>query len=248
MKITNNKSIRNIGILPSITSYGGGSHQWTINILYVLKDYADKHGNTKIHVFYYPYYKECDRLRLIFTNFKFHKIEKVKYLISTILRKLSNTLPFLIPTIRFFFPLNSILKKEHIDIMLFPTTVLDSSFCNRKHIFFLADISHVFYPHFPEVSASGELKRRHILFRHGLRYADQIVVESKQLLSDIVKYYHADMNKIDVLHQTFSQTLKVVNTEDNEGFNFKNKLPSKYILYPAQLWEHKNHKQHHLAL
>lgn len=242
MKAIGNKPIMNIGILPTIPSYGGGSHQWTINILHALKDYTERYHNTKVHVFYYPHYIEGDRLRSVFTNFHFYKIEKLRYLMLSALRRLANTAPVLIPVIRSFFPLNSILEKEHIDLMLFPTTVLDASFCNKKHIFFLADISHVFYPNFPEVSANGELKRRHVLFKYGLRYANQIVVESKQLLNDIVKYYHADMNKIDVLYQTFSQTLKVANTEDVECLNFESKLPSKYIFYPAQLWEHKNHK------
>lgn len=234
---------KRIGVLITTPRHGGGSYQWTINILHVLNDYRKSHGNITIHIFFvYLQYENVDELKSVFPDFYFHTIGKIEGLKSVFLRGLAIAIPFLIPFIRPFFPLNSNIMKNHIDLMLFPTTLLDSSLCNHKHIFFLGDIAHVFYPWFPEVSENGQLRTRHILFKYGLHHADQIVVESKQLREDIAKYYGADETKTDVLYQILSQTLKNIDFKDDDCTNFRLSLPQRYIFYPAQLWEHKNHR------
>ncbi|MCK5344753.1 MAG: glycosyltransferase family 4 protein [Candidatus Heimdallarchaeota archaeon] len=234
---------KRVGVLITTPRHGGGSYQWTINILNVLNDYRKSHSNITIHIFFvYLQYENVDELKSAFPDFHFYTIEKIEGFKSVFLRGLAMTIPFLIPHIRQFFPLNSNLKKEHINLMLFPTTLLDSSLCNQKHIFFLGDIAHVFYPWFPEVSENGQLRTRHILFKYGLQNADQIIVESKQLRKDIAKYYGADETKTNVLYQVLPQTLENMDFEDDECTNFKLNLPPRYIFYPAQLWEHKNHR------
>lgn len=236
---------KNIGVFITMPRCGGGSYQWVVNILQVLNDCAELHNHITIHIFQYSEYEAADELKSAFPSFFFHQIGKVDHFVMGVLRRVACTIPFLIPALRPIFPLNSILAQKQITLVLFPTTNLDSAFCNRKHIFFLADIAHVFYPHFPEVSANFQLRLRHILFKYGLRHADQIVVESKQLRNDIVKYYQADVTKTDVLYQTFSKTLESFKDKaeiDNEQADFKRTIPSRYVFYPAQLWQHKNHK------
>ncbi len=236
---------KNIGVFITMSRHGGGSYQWVVNILQVLNDYAELHNNVTIHMFQYSEYEGADELQSAFSGFFFHEIGKVNHFIMGVLRRVAHIIPFLISALRPIFPLNSILAQKQIALVLFPTTNLDSALCNRKHIFFLADIAHVFYPHFPEVSTNGQLRFRHILFKYGLSHADQIVVESKQLRNDIAKYYQADVTKTDVLYQTFSKTLESHKDEaeiDNEQADFKRTIPSRYVFYPANLWEHKNHK------
>ncbi len=236
---------KNIGVFITMSRHGGGSYQWVVNVLQVLDDYAQLHNNVTIHMFQYSEYEAADELKSAFPSFFFHEIGKVNHFVMVVLRRVAYIIPFLIPVLRPIFPLNSILAQKQIALVLFPTTNLDSALCNRKHIFFLADIAHVFYPHFPEVSANGQLRLRHILFKYGLSHADQIVVESKQLRNDIARYYQADVTKTDVLYQTFSKTLESYKDEaeiDDEQSDFKRTIPSRYVFYPAQLWQHKNHK------
>lgn len=236
---------KNIGVFITMPRRGGGSYQWVVNILQVLNDYAELHNNVTIHMFQYSEYEAADELKSAFPSVFFHEIGKVDHFVMAVLRRVAYVIPFSIPALRPIFPLNSILAQKQIALVLFPTTNLDSALCNRKHIFFLADIAHVFYPHFPEVSANGKLRLRHILFKYGLGHADQIVVESKQLRNDITKYYQADVSKTDVLYQTFSKTLESYKDEaeiDDEQSDFERTIPSRYVFYPAQLWQHKNHK------
>jgi glycosyltransferase involved in cell wall biosynthesis len=238
---------RNIGVLLSASPHEGGSYQWTMNILEVLQDFSKTRGNTKIHVFNYPSYSVL--VQSEFPNFVFHRIHTLPTLMSSVVRKIFVMVPGSIGIIKHIFPLNWILAKRNIDLMVFPTTTIDSSFCKTKHIFFHADISHVFYPDFPEVSANGVLRHRHILFKYGLRNADQIIAESEQLRNDIAKYYGADPSKTDVVYQILPQALlKYDIVEDDETIDFRLQLPDKYIFYPAQLWEHKNHKNLLFAL
>lgn len=236
---------KNVGVFITMPRHGGGSYQWVVNILQVINEYAELRSKSTIHMFQYSEYEAADELQSAFPSFFFHEIGKVDHFIMGVLRRVAYIIPFLISALRPIFPLNSILAQKQIALMLFPTTNLDSALCNRKHIFFLADIAHVFYPHFPEVSANFQLRLRHILFKHGLRHADQIVVESEQLRNDIAKYYQADITKTDVLYQTFSKTLESFKNEaeiDDEQDDFKRTIPSRYVFYPAQLWQHKNHK------
>lgn len=245
MKQNHTAKKTHIGVLLVTPRTGGGSFQWTVNILNTLDDYRKLRENVAIHAFHYRQYNEMDELKASFPDFIFHEIGRWNKFLIRVVRKTAAIIPRMIPALRSIFRLNSILAKRQISLMLFPVTLLDSSLCNRKHVFFLADIAHCFYPHFPEVAADGELRRRHILFRYGLANADQIVVESEQLRQDIAQYYQADVNKTDVIFQTFSKTLESSGNAanaDNEEDRFSRSLPETYIFYPAQLWEHKNHK------
>lgn len=237
--------MKSIGVFLATPRAGGGSYQWMVNILSGLDDYQRARDDISIRAFHYRQYGEIDELKTSFPGFSFYQIGEKSRFLMRVFRRIANAAPRLIPALRAVFPLNFILAKCRVDLMLFPVTVLDSSLCNRKHVFFLADIAHVFYPHFPEVSAGGELRRRDILFNYGLANADQIVVESEQLRQDIAKYYRADVDKTAVIYQAvpkaFGAPVDLAASKEDEA-GFSRGLPREYIFYPAQLWEHKNHK------
>ncbi len=233
----------NIGIEYFVPRLGGGSYQFAMNITRALDDYAKTHSHSKIHVFSSGRV-ELEEIRSRFPDFCFHRIGELAKIYSAVLRRVFSAVPPLVSGLRYLYPLNWIARQQHIDLMIFPGITFDTSFYRSRQITLFTDIAHVFYPQFLEIAAYGELRRRNTLFKYGVRYADQIVVESEQLRNDIVKYYGADPAKIAILHQTVSQTLVALETlaEDEESLEFKRALPKRYFFYPAQLWEHKNHK------
>ena len=230
---------RNIGVLLTMPRFGGGSYQWTVNILHVLADYAAL-TSSNIHIFTFSGYGERMEIETDFPQFKFHQISNADRCLMAVLRKAASALPALIPAIRRVFSLNSILLREGVDLVIFPTTMLDSALCKIRHIFFLADIGHIFHPEF---FTKDECRRRNVLFRHGLQAAGTVVVETNQLKEDIIKHYGVNAGKIRVLHQTLSKSLESLSAPgmDDEQIRFRKELPAKYIFYPAQLWSHKNH-------
>ena len=233
--------MKNIGIFLNLSSHGGGTYQWTNNILRTLNDYNQIHSGTQIHVFFSNLNDELNVTKEKFANFKYHEINKTKLLLMNNIRRLFITMPFIVKLLRHIYPLNKIAKKQNIDFMIFPGANFHSSLYIGKQIFMFTDIAHVFYPHFSEISRGNEVRNRNLLFKYGIMNANLILVDSSQLRLDINKYFNADISKVDVLYQTISQTLSK-NINDGECISFKNQLPDKYLFYPAQLWEHKNHK------
>ncbi len=240
--------MRNLGLVFSLNRHGGGFYQWTINLLNALEDYRKACGNLRINVFIPAQSNEFIYLRDRFPNFCYHQIARPTVFLSKILRRISMIMPFLISFLRWVHPINSIFKRNQIDLMIFPGTTIDASFCRGRQMFMFTDIAHVFYPYFPEVSANGQLRQRHIMFKYGIKYASQIVVDSYQLRQDIAKYYAADVSRVEVLYQTMSQTMNDNGDSDHECTDFRRNLPKRYIFYPAQLWAHKNHKNLFLAM
>lgn len=240
--------MRNIGLTLSLLRHGGGTYQWTMNILHALEDYRKTHGGVRVNIFYSTQRQEHKRVQEEFPDFCYHQIGRAEIFWSKVLTGVFICAPFLIKFLRCIFPLNLITARKSIDLMIFPGASFYPSFYNRKQIFMFGDIAHVFYPHFPEISSNGELRKRNLLFKYGISQAGRIVVDSNQLRDDVAKYYQTDISKVDVLYQTMSQTVKSLDTYDEECANFVNKLPKKYLFYPAQLWEHKNHRNLLLAM
>jgi glycosyltransferase involved in cell wall biosynthesis len=231
-------NIVSIGVHTVMVPAGGGSYQWTLNILHALNDHREKFRTIRITVFYLQGHPDIARLRTLFPDFHFESIGTLMRYGSGLVRRLALRFPFLIKSLRPFFPLNHLFESKGIDIVFFPTTVLDSALCTKEHVFFMADIAHVFYPHFPEVSAGGQLRARHVLFTEGLKHASHVVVESERLKLDIERHYNADPKKTSVIYQVLPRVFEAVRTDPERLPN----LPARYLFYPAQLWQHKNHK------
>jgi len=240
------EKVYNIGMLYYMHRHGGGTYQLTENVMCALEDYAKVRGKSRIHLFVSARKtaEDLNEIKSKFPNFVLHRIGKPAWIFSVVLRRVFINAPLMISCLRYLYPLNWIARQHHIDQMIFPGATCDPSFYRGNQLFLFADIAHVFYSRFPELVAEGELRRRNIIFKYGVLYANQVVVESEQLLNDTVKYYGADPAKIAVLHQTISQTLveRETLTEDIETTEFRRTLSTRYLFYPAQLWEHKNHK------
>jgi glycosyltransferase involved in cell wall biosynthesis len=227
-----------IGVYFTTEPHGGGSFQWTLNLLHALHDHAEK-NRLPVVVFHRSNHPEISTLQRLFPLFTYSAIGKAERSWAGVVRRLAFYFPVAIPALRRVFPLNFRAAANDVALMLFPNTTLDSSLYRKRHVFFLCDIAHVFYPYFPEVSANGELTWRDRIFRHGLKNADVIVVESEQLGRDIAKYYGADPRKVAVLYQVLPRAFQ----SDVAAARDENiPLPARYLFYPAQLWQHKNHK------
>lgn len=239
------KDKKDIGLLFYMPRYGGGTFQLTDNVMCALEDYADSREGTRIHIFFNN--KQAAAMTEVgtrFPRFVKHRLGESVRLVSAVLRRVFLAVPWFAPVLRRIYPLTWIARGAGIEVMLFPGITPDASLYKAKQITLFTDIAHIFFPQFPELAAKGELRRRNILFRYCVRYADEVVVESKQLRDDTVKYYGAQRSRVSILHQTMSQTLERLEEESqgSEALRFAATLPERYFFYPAQMWEHKNHK------
>lgn len=227
---------RKIALLWDVDPHGGGSHQWGLNILAALADYSKARGDLAVVVLHYNDYPLGHPIAKLFPAFHVMPVGWIGKTFSRFFRRAIVAMPALLPWLRGLFPLNHVLKREAVDLVLFPVTLLDSLLCNRRHIFCMADIAHVHFPNFPEVREGNGLRIRDVLFRYGLANADQVMVESEELRREIAKHYGADPAKAHVVYQVLPRLFELSAHPD-----LGEAMPQPYLFYPAQLWAHKNH-------
>jgi glycosyltransferase involved in cell wall biosynthesis len=225
--------MKRIGILLGLNQYGGGTYQWTLNILESLAVLSE---TTKVKIVIVS--KSANDSAYItekYPQFELYNIPRLSGLFNRLVIKLYNMFPALATLCRVLLPLNYIGKAKKLDLLIFPGANLDICLYNRKSIFMFCDISHKYYPHFPEIGGENGIRIREIIFTNGCANATAVIVESEELKREVSKFYAISPSKIFVLYQIFSTQL-LISTDDEDKL-----LPESYIFYPAQLWKHKNH-------
>jgi len=102
------------------------------------------------------------------------------------------------------------------------------------------DLMHRYERRFPEVSAGGKYGSRERHYKRMCRWANGILVDSEIGKHHLMESYGVDPGRIHVLHFVAPEYIGVKTS--SKGFERRYQLPRKYLFYPAQFWEHKNHK------
>ncbi|MBB6272874.1 glycosyltransferase involved in cell wall biosynthesis [Pedobacter cryoconitis] len=77
--------------------------------------------------------------------------------------------------------------------------------------------------------------------KYACQHADHIIAISEQTKNDIIKYYHIDPSKIEVLYQTCDDSFKQLIPQDfKEKIREKYSLPQKYLLNVGTIEPRKN--------
>ena len=101
------------------------------------------------------------------------------------------------------------------------------------------DLQHL---HFPRFFSPQEVKRRNDLYLTHSRRSDMIAVMSRWGRADLVRQFDIDEAKIFVI--PWAPPVDVYASPTPDGLSQireRYELPSRYLLYPAQTWPHKNH-------
>lgn len=125
---------------------------------------------------------------------------------------------------------------EKDQIWVFPSQDIISILCGGKSIVSINDLMHR-YANFPETSSFFRRIYRDYLFRKIAKNSYRILVDSELGKKHVQECYGINKN---IRIQYFSSLIET---------RKKKKFPSeKYIIYPAQFWEHKNHGNLILAI
>ena len=134
-------------------------------------------------------------------------------------------------------PLDRAARRDGIDLMWFPTTAAEGVEC--PYVFTVWDLEHWHQPYFPEVAANGEWQSRERYFTRHLRRASYVITGTEVGAKEIRDAYGVHPDRIRRLpHPTPPFALAVSGTlplPDRLG------IRTKYVVYPAQFWAHKNH-------
>jgi len=132
---------------------------------------------------------------------------------------------------------------EDCDLWIFPSQDTLSYQIPVPSLAVIHDLMHRYERRFPEVSAHGEYERRERHYERVCRWSQGILVDSEVGKRQVVESYGVAPDKIHVLPYAPPRYLK----QANKGPDTE-KIPEKFIFYPAQFWSHKNHKNLLLAL
>lgn len=129
--------------------------------------------------------------------------------------------------------------EKNSDLLYVPTTTLDPYDLKIPTIVSMHDIQEF---HFPEFFSWGQKIARKISHRNTVEMSDYIQTSSEFIRKDILNCYKHVINekKLFVIPEGVDVDLFSSFDLDN-NIKSKYKLPKKFILFPAQMWPHKNH-------
>jgi glycosyltransferase involved in cell wall biosynthesis len=140
----------------------------------------------------------------------------------------------------FFHPMAKELIQQNCDLWIFPSQDTWSYQVPVPALVTIYDLMHRYEKRFPEVSENGEYKFREKRYTQICKWAKGILVDSNVGKQQVIESYEVEPGRVHVLPYTSPQF--IYDRSLPEGFDFRYNLPEKFIFYPAQFWEHKNHK------
>lgn len=137
------------------------------------------------------------------------------------------------------------LSRNGIELMLFPAPSTLAFRTGLPYIMAIHDLQHRIHPEFPEVSANGEGKAREYLFANGVRYAEAILVDSEVGREDVLEFYGnlTSPDRVRILPFVPPPYLVRPSADEMNATLQSLRVPSSYLLFPAQFWPHKNHRR-----
>ena len=130
------------------------------------------------------------------------------------------------------------LLKENRDVWIFPSHEALTYQVPVPSLAAMHDLMHRYECRFPEVSDHNN--NREWAYSNICKQTKGLLVDSRVGKQQVVESYGIAPEKIHVFPFVPPKYIYTKHTPD--GFEKRYTLPSKFIFYPAQFWEHKNHK------
>ena len=140
-----------------------------------------------------------------------------------------------------FHPTVKAIMREKCDLWIFPSQDPWGYLAPVPALNTIHDLMHRYERRFPEIGTNWQFAWREWHFINTCRWSDGILVDSQLGKQHIIDSYHIDSSRLHVLPfiapsylNNMTSDLRTISEID---------LPNKFLFYPAQFWEHKNHKR-----
>ncbi|HVD62035.1 MAG TPA: glycosyltransferase family 1 protein [Gemmatimonadaceae bacterium] len=101
------------------------------------------------------------------------------------------------------------------------------------------DLMHIYEPHFPEAGSPEQIREREFHFRETCRWSLGVAVDSDVGRRQLCDAYDISPGRVFVL--PYIAPKYIYDSARSLNRQTQNKLPPKYLFYPATFWLHKNH-------
>jgi len=146
------------------------------------------------------------------------------------------------PWKKFFWRLDPVaraLHDEQCNLWVFPAQDHWGYLAPVPSLVSIHDLMHRYEPQFPEVSSWGRYFLREYRFRNICRQAKAVLVDSEVGRTHVMESYGLSRDRIFPLPYLPPRYIYSEGLPD--GFDARYALPSRFLFYPAQFWQHKNH-------
>ena len=143
-----------------------------------------------------------------------------------------------INTSKYFDTFTKSFIQQECDLWVFPSQDIWSYSLPVPALGTVHDLMHRYEKNFPEASSQNEYNSREKHYSRTCGKTTGILVDSKLGKQQLIKSYNVPNSKVHVL--PFIPPKYIYETAQNVTLKYN--LPDKYLFYPAQFWEHKNHK------
>jgi glycosyltransferase involved in cell wall biosynthesis len=136
-------------------------------------------------------------------------------------------------------PAASMLTAQGCDLWIFPSQDCWSYQFDVPALVSVLDLMHRYERNFPEVSAWGRYRRLDCHYVNICRWARGVLTDSQVGRQQVTESYGIRADRVFELPYIPPRYL----SHDNVSPDFMSRyaLPDKFLFYPAQFWEHKNH-------
>lgn len=131
---------------------------------------------------------------------------------------------------------NTILKKNHVDILYCPFSAASFKEKGIPTVSTILDIQHEFYPQFFEPQ---ELEHRRKFYQDIVKKVERVICISDYTRETFCEKYTYPLDRAQTIYIAIQNRF---DKEDNRILDRLNLRDQAYIVYPANFWEHKNHK------
>jgi hypothetical protein len=133
---------------------------------------------------------------------------------------------------------NKIIFEDNCQVLICPGVTLSAYNLNIPTILCMHDIMHVNYPKF---FFTKEKIVRKLTYENSMRYCTKAIASSEFMKNEFINYFDfLNKKKIKVIPEGVDiNFFKKKKYKDGKIINFN--LPKRFLFYPAQFWEHKNH-------
>jgi glycosyltransferase involved in cell wall biosynthesis len=226
--------LKTIGVYLVAKPFIGGSYQYNLSIIKALSSLNEE--NYKIRAFYH------DESWSTILPDHFSKIltKKPSFLyrgLSKLYRLIDRTAKGLRRFDSVFNPMARLINRSDCNLVIFPSQDVMAYTTSIKSITSIHDLMHRYEGHFEEYQ-NGVIVERDKHYTMICKHSDGILVDSNIGKTHVIESYNIDSNKIFVL--PFVPPYYLLNSKEIDICSLFN-LPDKFIFYPAQFWEHKNH-------
>lgn len=228
--------MKRIGLFLAIEPTWGGAFQYGQSILDAMAQLPRDKFEIVVGYSHYSWMQHLDRylfktvpIPLGFWGRFFGQLLHYSQINTSVWRALT---PFFHPTVRSFL-------REQCDLWIFPSQDPWSYLAPVPALATIHDLMHRYEQHFPEVGNHKEYWWREWHYRNICRWSKGVLVDSAVGMRQVAESYEIIPSGIHVL--PYVPPAYLDENSPDVDCQAEYSLPDKFIFYPAQFWEHKNH-------